>query len=407
MKEDVPRSLDVRQLGLRLQDARKARGFTQQEVADHLGVARTTITAIEKGERRVQPPELIRLASLYGRSIGEFVRQGEPTAPLAVQLRASPSSHLIAEDQLAEARNEFQRLAGDYVWLEQCLDAPLPRRYPEQYLISGVTPERAAEDVALAERHRLGLGDGPLHKLREILESDVGLRVFYMDLPSQVAAMFAYTGQLGGCIAVNRKHPEERRRMSLAHDYGHFLTNRYQAEVSYVNGVQRLPEHERFAEAFARIFLMPASGLSRRFNEIKRGRGGAITPADLCIIANLYFVSLQAVTLRLEDLGLLKPGTWARLHQAGFRVREAQAQLGLTPPHVRDQVLPLRYLYLAVEAFQREELSEGQLAHLLRSDRLEARRLVETLATDKVVTNDGQVQTLDVDFDATLTAGAS
>src|SRR5438132_735094 len=83
----------------------------------------------------------------------------------------------------------------------------------------GVAPEAAAEDVASAERNRLGLGDGPILNLRELLDNDVGLRIFYLDLPSNVAAMFAYTEQLGGCIAVNRKHPEDRRRMSLGHDY--------------------------------------------------------------------------------------------------------------------------------------------------------------------------------------------
>ena len=43
--------LDPKALGQRLQEARKARGFTQQQIADKLGVARTTLIAIEKGER--------------------------------------------------------------------------------------------------------------------------------------------------------------------------------------------------------------------------------------------------------------------------------------------------------------------------------------------------------------------
>ena len=54
-------------LGQGLQKARRARGLTQQEVADSLELARTTVTALEKGERRIRPDELISLAGLYGR----------------------------------------------------------------------------------------------------------------------------------------------------------------------------------------------------------------------------------------------------------------------------------------------------------------------------------------------------
>src|SRR5450756_1618830 len=81
MDFDVLRALDPKEIGRRLQEARKARGRTQQEAAEHLSVARTTITAIEKGERRIQASELVQLAALYGRSIGEFLRRGMHAEP--------------------------------------------------------------------------------------------------------------------------------------------------------------------------------------------------------------------------------------------------------------------------------------------------------------------------------------
>ena len=65
MQQHVLETIDPRGLGQRLQEARKARGITQQDVADSLSVARTTITALEKGERRIRPDELIQLAKLY------------------------------------------------------------------------------------------------------------------------------------------------------------------------------------------------------------------------------------------------------------------------------------------------------------------------------------------------------
>ena len=54
-------------LGQGLQKARRARGLTQQEVADSLELARTTVTALEKGERRIRPASdlLVRLKPGY------------------------------------------------------------------------------------------------------------------------------------------------------------------------------------------------------------------------------------------------------------------------------------------------------------------------------------------------------
>lgn len=405
--DDILQQLDPRDLGRRLQDARKASGRTQQDAADQLGVARTTITAIEQGARRVQPGELVRLASYFGRSVGEFMRRGEAVAPFTVQLRAVLSPKDAVEAEIAPGLLDFQRLCEDYLELERLCAAPLPRHYPAPYELGGLPPEALAEDVATAERSRLGLGDGPLLHLREVLENDVGLRIFFIDLPPKVAGMFAYTEQLGGCVALNAKHPPERARLTIAHDYAHFLTKRYQPEITPLGRYERLPEQERFADAFARTFLLPTDGLRRRFHELQRSREGGITPADLCLLAHRYFVSVEAITRRLEELHLVPLGTWDRLVDRGFRVREAQALLHLAPHAVADQPLPLRYRYLAAEAYERGDLSEGQLARFLRTDRLGARELVASLATRATITDEGTVGTVPLDLGERLPSRAT
>ncbi len=253
------------------------------------------------------------------------------------------------------------------------------RKYPLEYEIAGLRTAQAAESVAIEERNRLGLGDGPIPILRDILEQDVGLRIFYLPLhPSKFSAIYLYTEQLGGCIAINSLHPEERRRWSLAHDYAHFLVHRYKPTVLIEEGYQRLPESERFADDFALYFLMPTAGLTRRFNDIRRMKG-KITPADLCTLAHYYGVSVAAITLRLEDLNLLPTGIWDKLREGGFKVREAQRQLSLGAIPARDEKLPIRYQYLAVDAFDQALISEGQFAKFLGVDRLEARRVAEIL----------------------------
>lgn len=190
--------------------------------------------------------------------------------------------------------------------------------------------------------------------------------------------MYIYDHKLGGCIGINSLHPEERRRWSLAHDYGHFLAHRYKPTMFILNNYQRLPQSEQFADHFAACFLMPNSGLTMRFNDIRKNKEKLVV-ADLCMLAHFYGVSVAALTLRLEDLKLIPTGIWDRLQEGGFKVREAQAQLGLGEIPGQDSKLPIRYQNLAVVAFEEGLITEGQLSKYLGVDRLSARNVAENL----------------------------
>ena len=404
MPQHETEAIAPRVLGRRLQEARKARGLTQQEAAESLAVARTTITALEKGDRQTRPDELIQLASLYGRRVSDLVGPKEPIADFAVQFRTA-AVRAAADDlqeEMRQALRDFQDLCEDYLYLDQLSGVSLGPTYPPQYPMTGTTPEQAAQDVASFERNRLGLGDGPALRLRETLEQDVGLRVFSIALPSRVAGIFAYTDELGGCIAVNARHPGERRRWSLAHEYAHFLASRYQSEISLLGSYRRVPATERFADTFARCLLMPEPGLRRRFNGVSRASGGNVTAADVCQVAHYYLVSVEAMMLRLEELGLLPGSTWERLRDRGFRAREAQEHLGL-PPHPRDdRLLPLRYQFLAAQAYEEGNLTEGELARLLRTDRVSARQTVQRLSNAFHVLDEGQVASLPIELGGSI-----
>ena len=391
MQQHVLEATDPRVLGRRLQAARKARHLTQQQVAESLAVARTTITALEKGERRTRPSELIQLARLYGGSVSQLVGPREFREDFSVQFRAAVAGAETrqAQNELEQAIQSFQGLCEDYLYLERLNGAPIRRSYPSQYLISGVSPEVAAGDVASSERNRLGIGDGPILNFREILEDDVGVRVFYTELPSRVAGLFAYTDDLGGCVTVNSRHPEERRRWSMAHEYGHFLASRFRSDISILATYERVPAGERFADAFAGCLLMPAVGLRRRFNEALRASGGNVTVAEVYRLANYYSVSVPAMMLRMEELRLLPGGAWERLRDRGHRVPEAREQLGLVSQSDGDNRLPIRYQLLAVRAYEEGKLTEGEFAKILRVDRVSARRMVRRLTHSPDLVDEG------------------
>jgi len=122
---------------------------------------------------------------------------------------------------------------------------------------------------------------------------------------------------------------------------------------------------------------MPASGLNRRFTEMHRSSERGIALAHVCALGDLYQASVQALVLRLEELRRLPNGTWARLEEEGFKVRSAQQVLGIDANPPIQHPLPRRYLDLAILAYHQGKLSEGQLARMLRMDRVAARMKVE------------------------------
>ena len=167
MQQHVLEATDPRVLGRRLRAARKARHLTQQQVAESLELARTTITALEKGERRIRPNELIQLASLYGRSVSQLVGPREFREDFSVQFRAAVAGAETrqAQNELEQAIQSFQRLCEDYLYLERLNGAPIRRSYPSQYSISGVSPGNCGGGRGLVRAKPFGNWRWPDSKL--------------------------------------------------------------------------------------------------------------------------------------------------------------------------------------------------------------------------------------------------
>jgi transcriptional regulator with XRE-family HTH domain len=74
-------------IGARLRELRESRSMTQEHVAERLGVAKSAVSRMEKGERGVAAPELAMLASLFdvsadrilfGQKVGVLLRADGP-----------------------------------------------------------------------------------------------------------------------------------------------------------------------------------------------------------------------------------------------------------------------------------------------------------------------------------------
>ena len=362
----------------RLISARKAAGISQAVAAERLSISRPTFIAIEKGTRDVKPEELMTLAKLYNTSLNRLMRQNAPPTQVAPHLRAVVERE--GEDAgLDSAIAKLTEYVDDYMFLLDKVQGHAMPTPPPQPARSPLPIERFAERQAIEQRHRLGFGDRePIGSLRKTLD-EIGVHVFIDGLDSKLAGLYAYIENFGYCILVNRRHPQARRRWTIAHEYGHFLFDRDRRGVDYAEPMQRKPENERFADAFAMHFLMPSEGVQRRFHDTYQQKGD-VSVGDVLRIADYYGVSLMAMVLRLESLGLIRRNSWDAIKASGAKVRDIRAESGIEEIGDQDsvEIFPDRYLMLAIEAWSSEKITTSQFAKLMRKSIVEAREFAYT-----------------------------
>src|SRR5512139_2148584 len=90
------------EVGERLRLARESAGIKQSDAADSIHIARTTLVAIEQGQRRVRMNELQQLARLYGTSVNALLRREAVHVDLTPRFRKLFTSTAHAEDEAAQ-----------------------------------------------------------------------------------------------------------------------------------------------------------------------------------------------------------------------------------------------------------------------------------------------------------------
>lgn len=375
-------------VGERLRIARDNANITQKDAADTINIARTTLVAIEKGQRRIRIDELQQLAKLYGTSVNALLRREAVHVDLVPRFRKPfvPSFQKPPDglDAAADgAADIMSRLAKAEVELENLLGIKRVRNYPPERPILQGDVRAQAEHNAIELRERLGLGNAPIGDIVTLLEMEMGVRVYVRRFDGRISGLFAYDDELGPCILLNANHPKERRTQTAVHETGHFLSTRRQPEVLHTYEMPNSRE-ERYADAFARAFLTPPRAVMQKFQEITAG-SDRLTRRHVIVLAHFFGVSREAMVRRLEELSLVKNGTWDWF-EANGRITDQHARqvLGdLSIPDAQkadaDRPTTLRLNLLAAEAYRRQLLSEGQLARLLDIDRIELREIMDDL----------------------------
>ena len=212
---DSREQLTDREIGERLRIAREAAKMTQASAASAIKVARTTIVAIEQGQRRARIDEVQKLATLYGTSANAVLRQEAIHIDIVSRFRKLPQSSDSAIDDAARLLNVLVRAE---VELENVLGVRRARNFPpERPILPGDVRSQAEQD-AQELRDWLGLGAGPVFDIVSVLDLQLGMRVYVRKLDGKVSGLFAFDEKVGACVLLNASHPTERFRQTGSHE---------------------------------------------------------------------------------------------------------------------------------------------------------------------------------------------
>ena len=122
-------------------------------------------------------------------------------------------------------------------------------------------------------------------------------------------------------ILINKNHHSNRKRFTAAHECGHLVLHHVQGDGLFIDkqmqlykrvGVPSGPEYtsqdstttptqEREANLFASAVLMPAPLLTQAIQRLNHD----LDEDDMLTLANAFGVSSAAMSIRLQNLGLL------------------------------------------------------------------------------------------------------
>lgn len=285
------------QVARRIKALREEKGLTQAALAHTLGMNdRQTLAAIEAGERRVSPEELLHVARALEVDADTFLDPYRLIGEGAFSFRAKE----VAEPALAAFEEQARRWIATYRELGLQLGVE-PRRLGQKLELSRWSSfeDAAASAEILWQEWRLG--DVPADRLEEAIETQLGALVLYVDAAEGISGA---ASQLPGLhtILVNRRESQGRRSFDLAHELFHVLTwdamppRRVEPlEVKPVKG-NRV---EQMAENFAAALLMPGPVIGARW----AGRGREELPLWMSRTASELRVSVPALQWRLVNLG--------------------------------------------------------------------------------------------------------
>lgn len=282
-----------------LKRIRRAKGISQDRVAEAAGLSRSAYRNIESGKAQPRVRNLEAIAAALQIPVRELL---EPAVELT-NVRFRSYKKLRTRSQIL---TDVGRWLADYNGLEELLDSHRPFRLQGVAAQTGAGEDRAVA-VARAARAALGLTEyEPVRDICGLLDS-AGVKVFPLAVASDGFFGLSVGPSDGGpAVVVNtwERISVERWIFSAAHELGHLLLH---LDDYGKDAEEEDDAHEREADAFAAEFLMPDVVFRREWAETY----GLPLVARVVKVKRIFRVSYRTVLYRLApDYRGWAPNIW-------------------------------------------------------------------------------------------------
>lgn len=291
-------------VGLRLREAREARGITALELARHAGVSPATVSQYERGAQSPSPEVLRRMAVELAVPVHFFLRPIKESHPSFLFFRSLSSA--TKRDRIRAARR-YQWLGDVVEYVRTLVEFPVVR-FPE--LNHGDDPRAirndSIEEAATTVRRYWGLGDGPISNLVWLVENNGGI-VARQKLDSDALDAFSQWNDRDHTPYVvigTEKASAVRARFNVAHEVAHLVLHRH-VPISLFQTAEIFKLMEEQANRFAGALLMPATTFAASVRSISLDGFRAIK--------ELWRVAIAAMIMRCSQLGLINDAQLQRL----------------------------------------------------------------------------------------------
>jgi len=360
-----------KEIGTRLRIIREKLGMTLEQVSELMDFPNyQTLLNIESGKRPIRAQELSSLVKIYCVDV-ESILLNKRENPVTVLWR---NRNEVQEVKRRE--QEFMKICRDYDLLEKKCGLEPNEEYktirfdPKKLNYDGV---RRTADMFV---NNYGFGDMPSYSLEKILEENLGIKIIYLDLVG-IGSAASTIGEFGAAILVNRKEAPWRIKFNIAHEFFHIITWDI---VKDKEGISCREDEdnviEKLANCFASSLLLPEKPIIEEVR--KKAKDNEISFYDCIYIARKFYVSTQAFLWRLVDLGMCEASEIKDSLKEGIIESLDKEQRQVDWRSVEVPKISERYIYLALKCFGKALISRGKLAELLRVERAELPKLLES-----------------------------
>lgn len=331
----------------KIKNARSLNGYSQQELADLIGVSKQMISKYEKGESIPTSSNFLKLAKSLKVKMDYFFKPS--TIELGVINFRKKSSFSNKKQETLEQLIRWK--LENYLEIEDLLQIDYSfLNFIEKDIVKSSDD---IENIVLKLRNEWEIGLDPIHNIIQLLE-DKEIKVIELyDVEDSFDGLATFVNDKFPVIVVNGNFPVERKRFTLLHELGHLLLNLPECT---------LKEEESFCNKFASEFLFPKRLVIKEFG-LKRE---SILLNELIQVQTKYGISIQAIIYRLVDAGILSENRKAEFYKKiNF---DSNLKREVNQPRFHTPEKSTRFEQLIYRALSQEIVSLSKASSLLNQN---------------------------------------